>query len=155
MAPFLLALLPAAVAVSAPARARAEETTHVAVGVGGWFAPVQADAGLWAGTDFWPGGLWGARLDGYADASFAAFMIEASALRQLGAARPHLVVALHVGGGVALPDPAVLAGAGLATDLGLKLGPLALTLDVTGRIAAWSDRLDLVLTSTLGLKAAW
>jgi len=137
------------VALAAPAAAR----THGFIALGSLGEATAPAVGGWVGGDLWPGGKWGARADLYLF-EFEHWLVEASAVRQLGATRPHLVMSLHFGGGYAEGDLVTLS-CGLATQLGLRIGPLALVSDATGHVAIGDGTWDLLLTGTLGLAAAF
>src|SRR5688572_29481350 len=125
------------------AEARADGRAHVSIGAGGWSEPIHTDLGFWGGVEYWPRGKWGARADVYGVGAADAWWFEAGASRILGESRPHLVVSLHGGAGYATPDDALLLAVGLASQFGLKIGPLALGLDGTAHLAITGDRLRL------------
>jgi hypothetical protein len=143
----------AAGVAGAPA-ARAEPV-HGSLGVGAWGEPIHGGWGVWGGAQLWPGGKWGARVDAYGVEGFEALRLEAHVARIIGDARPHLVVAVHAGGGWAFGEDALLVSAGLDGELGLRVGPLALGLDGVVHGAASDDAFVLTFTSTLSLRAAF
>src|SRR5262245_21599804 len=109
--------------------AHADERTHLSFGGGGAVVWNQFTPGLWGSAELWPAaGLWGVRGDVYL-LQGGNVLLEGALARQLGGARPHLAIALHLGGGIALGDEtSILGAAGLSAQLGIK-GPLALGLD--------------------------
>ncbi len=132
--------------------------SHGAIGVGTFTEVTEPAFGGWAGFELWPRGLWGVRLDAFALDFTEGALLEASVGRILGQARPHLVMHAHVGGGYAHPSGIVTVAGGLATQLGLKLGPLALGADATLHFGFGDDSggpVDLFVTGVLALKAAW
>jgi hypothetical protein len=133
----------------------ADGRSHLSVGAGGWNEPIHLDLGFWGGVEYWRPGRWGLRADVYGVGAADAWWFEAGASRTLGEARPHLFVALHGGAGYAWPDDALLLAAGLASQFGLKLGPLALGLDGTFHTAITGDRLRFSLTGIVALHATW
>ncbi len=150
-----LAAAVVALALLGAADARADGRRHVSIGAGGWNEPIHLDIGFWGGLEYWPRGKWGVRADVYGVGAADAWWFEAGASRMLGEARPHLIVALHGGAGWARPDDALLLAAGLASQLGLKLGPLALGLDGTFHAAITGESLRFALTGLVALHATW
>jgi hypothetical protein len=136
----------AVVALLVAGDARADGRSHFSVGAGGWSEPIHLDIGFWGGVEYWPV---------YGVGAGEAWWFEAGVSRALGEARPHLLVALHAGAGYASPDGALLLAAGLASELGLKIGPLALGLDGTFHSAITRERLRFALTGILALHATW
>jgi hypothetical protein len=125
---------------------------HVGLGVGGLVEATAPTGGAWAGLEVWPVRRWGGRLDARLQGDRV--LLEASVATELGAARPHLAITLHLGGGVVFENDQVrpVFTIGIATLFGLhKVAPLAIALDVSAHLYA-SRELD--LTAVLGL-AAW
>src|SRR5262245_16650200 len=150
--PAALALL--AVVAVAPA-ARADKRSHLSIGAGGWNEPIHLDIGFWGGVEYWRPGRWGLRADVYGVGAADAWWFEGGVSRTLGEARPHLFVAMHGAAGYATPDDALLLSAGIASQFGLKLGPLALGLDGTFHAAITGDHLRFALTGIVALHTTW
>jgi hypothetical protein len=136
---------------AAPALARAE--VHGTVAGGGLLRFDALGFGFWAAAEVWPGGLWGARLD--LDATTGPVLVEASVARALGATWRHLVVSIHGGAGADLADRGVSVAVGLASEVGLGIGPLGLAGDLTTHLVVWDGRRDLVVTAALGVAAVF
>lgn len=138
------ALLALAVA-AAPALAHADTAMHGSLGVGGALVATGADGDRQRADvqlDLEPGGRWGRygilvalrAFDGTHDGLLTGGLVFDAA-----AARPKLLLQLHVDAGVDLDVDRPLAGAGLRTTLGL-VGPVGLVLDTAGYLVV--DGLD-------------
>jgi hypothetical protein len=127
--------------------------SHGAVAAGGLFRIDSPSLGVWGAAELWPGGLWGARADIHATSG--PILVEGSVARALGATWRHLVVSVHAGAGADLDRSGIAIAAGLATELGLFVGPLALATDLTVHAIVWDGRDDLVVTVTLGVAAVF
>jgi hypothetical protein len=148
------ALAAAVVLVATAVQAHADDQTHVALTAGGALHVNGGHPGAWGAIELWPGGPWGARADVlWFDAG--PLFLEASITRQLAGSRPHLLVYLHFGAGVDANDFALVGSGGLTTQIGLGLGPLAIGLDVSVHVAAWSGRFDASFVGSLAAVAVW
>jgi hypothetical protein len=138
----------AALVLCAAGRAAADVRWHGSMGAGGALAWNGPRLGAWAGVELWPASLWGVRGDAIYFPDGDVFLT-ASIARQLGGTRPHLAIAVHLGGGVDLGDPSAgLVSAGLSAQLQIK-GPLAIGLDASVYAQVAGDRFSLSLVSTL------
>src|SRR4051794_34488981 len=91
------------VSVATTRVARADDKVHVSLSAGGAVHVNGGHPGAWGSIELWPGGLWGVRADvlWFDDGPL---FIEASVVRQLGGARPHLLIFLHAGAGADVHD---------------------------------------------------
>lgn len=131
----------------------AHAKVHGSVALGSLLEATEPVIGGWAGADIWPGGKWGGRVD-FFWLDYTTWLTELSLVRQLGATRPHLVMAAHFGAGYA-ESGAVTLAAGMTTQLGLRLGPLALISDLAFHASIHDGDFDPLITGVLGLAAAF
>ena len=82
--------------------------------------------------------------------------ILASLTYELGRTKRHLIMALHGGGGIRLPDGDPIAAAGLHTQLGLqKRGPLVLGFDAAFHFDLSALPVDVYFVSSLSIGLSW
>jgi hypothetical protein len=111
----------------------------------------------WAGAGLSLGSF-GVRVEGLTFGSGDALeeALLGSLTYELGRTKRHLIMALHAGGGVRLPDGDPLASAGLHTQLGLqKRGPLVLGLDAAFHFDLSELPIDVYFVSSLSLGLSW
>jgi hypothetical protein len=132
--------------------AHADERWHASLSAGGLLEATEPQIGAWGAIDLWPGrSLYGARLDATWLRETESLFVVGSIARQLGATRPRLVVSAVFGAGADVLRPAFVGNAGLWTQLGVRLGPIALFGGLTGQLVVGDERFELRLLGSLGL----
>ena len=107
---------------------------HWSVGAGGFYAITgPATNGPSASAELYPGGRFeraGVRAEYRGLDQFSSSLVMLGVTYEGAAARPRLALAVHVGAGVAWPDPTPVIGGGVHSKLWLW-GPLAIGYDST------------------------
>ena len=138
------------VALTGPAAA--DERWHASIAGGGLVEATEPQIGAWGAVDLWPrGSVWGGRADVVWLRDSESLFVTGSIARQLGATRPRLAVSAVFGAGADVLQPAFVGNAGLWTQLGVRLGPLALFGGLTGQLVVGDERFELRLVGALGL----